>query len=157
MNIRKKLTKFMLMFGSMFMLSACVLEHNFSHSYSSFSNSILDYDTYKNRTISFNQLFSINSNEYYVYVFSRTCSPCNSIKETILQLAKDMHNLFFLEYTSKMTVSSKPMNLLVGTCDLSKIYINGTPSLFKITKHKISYALSGKTKIPEYLMEECFK
>lgn len=112
------------------------------------------YEDFENLHITLHNSLNLSDDKYYVYVYSRTCSPCEQIKTYIFELASSMENLYFLEYVDNLEILNEDMSLLIGVSDYNDLFIKGTPSLFDIEKGKVVFATSGKTNVINHLFSE---
>lgn len=110
----------------------------------------LDYLDFENRTILWGEVFSIDSDLYYVYIFSKTCSYCNEIKDDILDFADKNEYFYFLEYVEEVVISNY-VDDTIGINDINNLKILGTPSLLKIDNGILVDNVSGKSKIMNLL------
>lgn len=107
-----------------------------SHEYAEISDYELTWDS----------MFDVESEKYYVYIYSMTCSHCEELKDFIISKAIDRGDIYFIKGSSKdqLTNDSKK---LIGAENPGDIYILGYPSLLQISNHKCTKNLAGTTQI----------
>lgn len=110
-----------------------------------------DYSGVENLFIEWTEMLNQNKNNYYVYIFSRTCGHCREIKNDVIEYALlDEGSLFFIEYQDSIPkVSFKEE--VIGVSNIDKMGIVGVPSLFEIHDQKIVNYYLGTKEILEIL------
>ena len=152
-TLKKSLLAVLLTILSTGFLSSCTFDR--SNSNNSHSNpTTKNYEDYEERHLDSLTFFDQEDDYYYVYIYSKTCSPCTSIKETIFTLADGMPNIYFYEYNVELRLSQEDMTTLIGASKFKDLFINGTPSLFKIENKVVKLATSGKSKVVDTLFED---
>ena len=112
------------------------LEVPISHSYTEVSEYYLTWDS----------IFDPQENNYYVYIYSSTCSHCEELKNYIIDKALKSGEIYFVKGTSKDQLTSDTKKL-IGAEKPGDIWILGYPSLLKIFSHKITKNLAGTNQI----------
>lgn len=107
-----------------------------SHEYVEISDYELTWDS----------MFDVESEKYYVYIYSMTCSHCEELKDFIISKAIDRGDVYFIKGSSKDQLTNDPKKL-IGAENPRDIYILGYPSLLQISNHRCSKNLAGTTQI----------
>jgi len=107
-----------------------------SHDYSEISNMRIDWD----------EIFDQKDDSYYVYIYSRTCSHCVSIKNKMIKYALTNNGIYFVEDSEKIVIKND-INYTIGLSSAEKLAILGFPSLLKITKKILTKNIAGTEKI----------
>ena len=106
----------------------------------------LDYDSFPDRVIEFKELFNQNRDDYYVYIFSYSCGHCIEFKEEILPIIFNNRNMYLIEYTKEIKISSNVDNT-IGAKSVEEVSILGTPTLLEIKDGLLAVNVAGKTEI----------
>ena len=111
-----------------------------NHEYSEVSDYYLTWDS----------IFDVANDRYYVYIYSLTCTHCEELKNYIVEKAFDRDDIYFVKGSNKdqLTNDSKK---LIGAENPRDIYILGYPSLLLISNHKCTKNLAGISQIKEEL------
>ena len=109
------------------------------------------YDEVKDKHIFYSDIFSIESDIYYVYFYSTTCSHCNNLKEFIIPLALQRGDIYFVE-ASQEIVFLKSVEETIGLTSIEGFGILGYPSLIKIEEHIVKKNLAGILPIRSELL-----
>lgn len=109
------------------------------------------YDEVKDKHVFYSDIFSIESNTYYVYFYSTTCSHCNNLKEFIISLALQRDDIYFVE-ASQEIVFLKSIEETIGLTSIEGFGILGYPSLIKIEEHIIKKNIAGILPIRSELL-----
>lgn len=109
-----------------------------------------DYNEIEAYKISWNDIFAIESNDYYVYFYSTTCSHCKSIKNQIIDYALKEGSMYFIEFSDEVVIS-KDIKNTIGATSVSELSILGTPSLLEILDHRVSLNIAGSKAILDFL------
>lgn len=96
--------------------------------------------------ISWDEIFEMDSTNYYVYLFSRTCSHCSSIKNKIIEYALDNENMYFIE-DNKDIVFKNDVNYTIGLKSVDDLAILGFPTILKISEKILVKNIAGTDKI----------
>ena len=111
----------------------------------------LDYDSLSNKMISYQELFNQNQEDYYVYIFSYSCGHCEGFKEEILPIIYNNRNMYLLEYSKDIKVSSY-VDDTIGASSIDDVYILGTPTLLEIKDGILVTNVAGKTEIRKIVL-----
>lgn len=109
------------------------------------------YDEVKDKHVFYSDIFSIESDIYYVYFYSTTCSHCNNLKEFIIPLALQRDDIYFVE-ASREIVFLKSIEETIGLTSIEGFGILGYPSLIKIEEHIVKKNLAGILPIRSELL-----
>jgi len=105
-----------------------------------------DYSEVDEYSLFWETMFDVESPNYYVYIYSVSCSHCNELKNYIIDRALSMKNIYFVKGTSKDQIG-KDANSSKNAENPADIWILGYPSLLKITNHKCEKNLAGINQI----------
>ena len=105
-----------------------------------------DYSEVDEYSLFWETMFDVESPNYYVYIYSVSCSHCNELKNYIIDRALSMKNIYFVKGTSKDQIG-KDANSSKNAENPGDIWILGYPSLLKITNHKCEKNLAGINQI----------
>lgn len=92
------------------------------------------------------ECFLIDSDDYYLYFYSNTCSHCSELKNYIIDKAIKNQNIYFIAASNKVQLT-KDENLLIGAEKPGDIYIFGYPSLIEIKDKKCVKNVAGVSQI----------
>ena len=135
------------MLALLLVLSGCTVTIDSEDNYCSIS---YDYSDFEDKSIVWNDLFTVEGELYYVYIYSPTCGHCNDIKEDVLCKVSISSSIFLLEYKKDIPIITD-RNSVIGKTDIEDLGILGTPSMFKIEDHIITDYLVGTGQIIETL------
>lgn len=109
-------------------------------------------------------MFLQEENEYYIFIYSTTCTVCSQIEEEVVKYANKAISdssyikLYFLNIGDKINnggikcASNDECNMdFLGADSYSQIQIEGPPCLIKIKDGKVVSIFDGKTKIKNQL------
>lgn len=130
------------------LLSSCTKTSITTDEITSF-NSIYDYSDFVNRTINFEDIFTIDF-DHEVYIFSKSCRHCENIKDLVLGYGFNKVDFFLLEFTSSIPVTSD-ISSTIGATSYETVSILGTPTLLVINSGLLEYNLAGENKIKDYI------
>ena len=134
--------------STMLLLSGCVFNQNetnylneeetpeIGHNYSEVSEYELTREA----------IFDVNEDQYYVYIYSTTCSHCDELKNYIIERALQREDIYFIKGTSKDRITSDSKKL-IGAQKSDDVWILGYPSLLKISSQKVTKNLAGVNQI----------
>lgn len=108
------------------------------------------YSDVINKTIFWSDVFSIDSESYYVYFFSRTCSHCNELKDFIIEKALDREDIYFVQSSIDVKYT-KDEESIIGVDNIDNLAIVGYPSLIKIEFGKVIKNIAGNKEIKKEL------
>ena len=111
----------------------------------------LDYDFFSDRMISYQDLFNQTQEDYCVYIFSYSCGHCEDFKEEILPIIFNNRNIYLLEYSNEIKVSSN-VDETIGASSIEDVYILGTPTLLEIKDGILVVNVAGKTEIRKIVL-----
>lgn len=142
--------KFLLIISILF-LTSCV-EQNSTISFSSISSIAIsneiehEYSEISYYRLNWNEIFNVEKDDYYVYLFSTTCSHCSSIKNKIIEFALNNRNVYFIEDSAEI-IFKNDVNYTIGLTSFENLAILGFPSLLKITNKILNKNIAGTEKI----------
>ena len=125
---------------------------NQSNDSSIFSSTLIDhsYDEVIDKMIEWNDLFLVNQNNYFAYIFSKTCSHCNNIKNEVIDYALTVTNFYFINFTSDIPIVTNTEPTL-NQSDVKHMGILGTPTLIEIYNHTSIMNIAGEYEIVKNL------
>lgn len=100
------------------------------------------YEEIKDKEILYSNIFGIDSNSYYVYFYSSTCSHCANLKEFIISTALDRGDIYFVKASDEINFL-KSVEETIGLSSVEGFGILGYPSLIKIEEHIITKNIAG--------------
>ncbi len=109
-----------------------------------------EYSMIEDKLITKNEVFLQDSNFYYVYIFSKTCTHCGKIKNQIIPYSLGDDNFYYLEFSDQIKIVSNTA-FTIGTYNPEDIAIRGTPTLLIIEDHFLSMNICGADNIANYL------
>ncbi len=110
-----------------------------------------DYCDVTDLTISWNQILSVKSNDYYTYIYSSTCGHCNEIKQIVISYALGNYgSLYFVEFNKDISRINDPLST-IDKSSIEDLGIVGTPSMFRIKDHIVIENIVGSKQIIETL------
>ena len=109
------------------------------------------YDEVKDKELLYSNIFAVESNSYYVYFYSSTCSHCADLKEFIISTALDRGDIYFVK-ASEEIVFLKSIDETIGLSSIEGFGILGYPSLIKIEDHIVTKNLAGVLPIRSELL-----
>ena len=107
---------------------------------------VLDYDMFQNKMIEFENLFSSEVVDYYIYIYSPDCGHCESIKQDVLEVVSLRDNIALLEFSEVIPISTS-IDSTIGASDVSDISILGTPTMLEIYKNVLVQNVAGASPI----------
>ena len=120
---------------------------------SSSSISSLNYNDVKDKMIFWSNIFGINSDAYYVYIFSKSCNHCANLKPFILEEAVERGDIYFVEANEEI-VFVKDVSTTIGLTSIEGLGIIGYPTLLKIESKVLTKNLAGESLIRSELSIE---
>lgn len=109
-----------------------------------------EYSEINKYRITWNEIFDVQLNDYFVYFFQRTCSHCESIKNKIIEEAFKRENIFFYEDSGE-TVLAKDVSYTIGLTSVENFTIQGFPSLIEIVDGILVKNIAGDKEISRIL------
>ena len=105
-----------------------------------------DYSEVSDYELTWDSMFDVDSNRYYIYFYSVSCNHCAEIKNFIIERALERGDVYFVKGTSKdqLTTDSKK---LINAEKPGDFYILGYPSLALISTKKCIKNLAGTAQI----------
>lgn len=95
-----------------------------------------DYVNLINKHIPYLQIFNIQMDEYYVYIYQKNCLHCMLIKQNILSYGLAHDDLYLIEASSDIPIGNN-IEQTIGVDCIEKLFIIGTPTLIKIKEGKV--------------------
>lgn len=112
-----------------------------------------EYSEVANKQIKWLDMFSLDSNCYYIYFYSEHCVHCHSIKNEIIHIAiNGTKDIRFCNDTN-IVISDGDLSQTIGKESVAAVFIKGFPSVIKISNHKISHNICGATKVLQHIKE----
>ena len=112
----------------------------------------LDYSILEKRQIEWGNILSKRSSRYLVYFYSEYCAYCKQIKQDILSYyLTNTDDMYFVNTVSQKAVYKSNDGLLIGTKDIEKFYIFGTPFLVEVTNYTVTNWYAGVDSIRLYI------
>ena len=110
-----------------------------------------EYSEIKHLKIFWSQIFLIEKDSYYVYLYSETCSHCAQIKNSVIEYAlSNISNTYFVQESSSVVIDEvKAMN--INVLKLEDLGIRGYPTLLSLKKKVVTNQYSGVTAIKNEL------
>ena len=100
--------------------------------------------------INWDDIFLQNIDNYYVYIYSQTCSHCQQLKNWIISEALKRGDIFFVKGSMKDSLSSDVSNT-IGATSIDNLSIEGYPTLLRIEEKTLVKNVAGNSKILELL------
>ena len=105
-----------------------------------------EYSEISKFRISWNETYSQELDDYYVYYFSRTCSHCQEIKNFMITKALEREDIFFVESSSDDVIKNNVDSTLYSS-SAEFLAILGYPSLVEIKDKILVKNVAGIDKI----------
>ena len=110
-----------------------------------------DYKDIEQYKITWKDLFSQANSEYFVYIYSVSCSHCNDIKRDIINFVLNQtYPTYVIEYNKEIPISSYVEDS-IGSTRFEYVSIIGTPSLLQIVEGVLSLNVAGSKEILQIL------
>ena len=109
-----------------------------------------DYSEVSDYELTWESIFDVDEENYYVYIYSITCTHCEELKNYIVEKALNRGDIYFVKGSSKDQVTTDSKKL-IGAENPGDIYILGYPSLLLISNHKCTKNLAGSPQIKSEL------
>lgn len=111
----------------------------------------LDYSDFKDIELEWKNAFLPAKSQYFIYIYSFSCSHCNNIKNDVLKTIDEHREMFYLtSYTSDIKTKNN-VSETIGKERVEDVYILGTPTLLEISNHYVALNIAGEKEILEYL------
>ena len=121
-----------------------------SSSPSSVSEISHSYDEVSYRKIYWSNIFTRPEDNYYVYLYSLTCSHCASIKNQMIEYTlSNVSTIYFIESSPEINIDSKID--CVNVESLNDLTIKGFPTLLVLDNHVVTKNLAGTKLILDEL------
>ena len=105
-----------------------------------------DYDEVGDYELMWDTMFDVETAQYYVYIYSTTCSHCEDLKNYIIEKALSNKNIYFVKGSSKDQIGNTA-NKPKYAKNPGDIWILGYPSLLQISGKKCTKNLAGTVQI----------
>lgn len=145
---------YLLLFFIPFLLTSCnktiviVEEEEKDYSTQKITHS---YDEIADKKIYWSNIFSQKEDQYYVYLYSTSCTHCNSIKDAIIEYAlEEYHTIYFVSSSAEHNLSDVVDKYAIVD-SLDELYIRGYPSLLKLEENVVTLNLAGVRDIIDEL------
>lgn len=109
-----------------------------------------DYSEVSERMIEWKDVFMQQEDFYYCYVFSKTCSHCNAIKDYVIDYALRKNNMYFIEFNKNIPITSD-VSYTIEKTRVEDIGILGTPTLLEIFNGTLIANVAGEKNILQKL------
>ena len=109
-----------------------------------------NYDEIETKNILWDDLFDQTSDDYYVYVYSKTCSHCNNIKDTVIETALNYENFFFVNFNQDIPILES-IDTTIGAKEVDDVGILGTPTLLEIYFQTLILNVAGEDQVVKKL------
>jgi len=96
--------------------------------------------------LTLNTMFDVESDSYYTYFYSTTCSHCQELKDFIIETALKRKDIYFVK-SSAQDKFTTDRNLVINAENPGDIYILGYPTMLKIEGKKVTKNLVGSEEI----------
>ena len=130
------------------LISSCALETSDTEMMNNYVSIPLNhsYEEVSDYELTRESIFDVDEENYYVYIYSTTCTHCEELKNYIIEKALERGDIYFVKGSSndQLTTDSKK---LIGAENPGDIYILGYPSLLLISNQKCTKNLAGSTQI----------
>ena len=131
-------------------LSSCVINNTKSTTINSESTNyetIHDYSEISDKKINWNEMFSVNYKQYFVYFYSLGCHHCNELKNDIIEFALNgQEHIYFIQESIDFVISDNIDNT-IGISSIENMAILGFPSLVYINNSRVMENIGGISKI----------
>ena len=104
------------------------------------------YSEVREYELTLETIFDVDSDSYYAYFYSSTCSHCQELKDFIIETALKRGDVYFIKSSSKDKFTTDP-NLVINAENPRDIYILGYPTVLKIEDKKVTKNLVGNEEI----------
>ncbi len=110
-----------------------------------------DYDMVSDYHISFQDILSQEDDEYFAYIYSKSCRHCMNIKNEVIEFALGGHYpLYFVTYSNEIKVT-RDIDSTIGAKDVNDIAILGTPTLLQIENASLIMNVAGEEDVLDVL------
>jgi len=130
--------------------SSCSINEN------AFSNTEYSYCDIEHLKIGCSEIFDINQELYYVFIYSSGCYYCKQIEGSIVEVALKSDDLFyFVEYTDSISIVND-VEFTIGANSFNDFAILGTPTLIKIERKILKLNIAGSSEIAKIIEPHLF-
>ena len=105
-----------------------------------------NYDEVSDYELTWEAIFDVENEQYYVYFYSLTCNHCSELKNYIIEKGLERGDIYFVKGTSKDRLTNDS-NQLIGAENPDDFCILGYPTLALIYHQKCTKNLSGVAQI----------
>ena len=106
---------------------------------------------YPSSFIQWSELFTQESNSYFIYVFAYDCYYCNLLKKKVICFHETCKfPVYFCEYTKSIPIAHDIDNT-IGKNKIDDVFIKGTPTLILINEKSITFNVAGKEAVSEMI------
>ena len=126
-------------------LSACLLLANCTNK-NNIPDRTYEYEDVSHLSIQWEDLFQVNIDDYYAYIYSESCGHCREIKQDVISKALQHGFIYFIPFSSDIPIV-QDSSFVIGKNDIESIGIIGTPTLFHIQDHMITEQYIGSHDI----------
>ena len=137
-----------------FTLIPFLISCNFANTVESVSEKTIITSNYYNevseRMIEWQDIFKQEEDFYYCYVFSETCSHCNTIKDYVIDYALRKNNMYFIEYKKDIPIMGDVSKTIEST-SIETVGILGTPTLLEMFNHTLIANVAGEKDVLQKL------
>lgn len=128
------------------MLTGCRSKQDIELDYST----NVDYEFLKEVQLdNYQSLFNFNK-DVLVYIYSKNCHYCNSIKNQMINYVNNHQSFYVLEYSSDIPIKNVDYEL-IGVDNLNDFFIYGYPTLLEIANNTIVSYYLGVSEIITFL------
>jgi len=115
-----------------------------------------DYQIVNDNQINWQDVLMQEESNYFVFVYSETCSNCHDIQEEIVNFAVDkiMPTYFVDTKKSGDVTISKDVDSSIGASKMDDVSILGTPSVLEVEDKIVIANIAGKENILSLLNEK---
>ena len=99
------------------------------------------YEEVKDLHINWIDLFNVELDTYYVYIYSVTCIQCSALRDDLVNYARKENSHLYFVYPSEDITFTNDEELALSSLNksnLEDIYIYTTPTLMEINKKIVS-------------------
>ena len=109
-----------------------------------------DYNEVSEWSLTWESIFEMESDNYYVYFYSMSCNHCTEVKNYMIEKCLERGDIYFVKGTRKDQLT-KDQNKLIGAEKPEDFYILGYPSLALIHNKKCTKNVAGISQIKQEL------
>lgn len=145
-NMRKKIVFTFLLSFLLFLFCGCKDSPNLSEEKTPIKE--YDYSDVNEYFISWKNAFLQSKSQYFVYIFSKTCLHCLTIKQEILayKIEKN-YPIYFCEFSN---------DICTDISRTDEVCILGTPTLIDVINNEVLAIASGTNEIKNMLLDYAY-